>query len=114
MPIVRYIVWVGALLLALLLVANSCLPGPPQEAAHEAIEKPVIRIASVQHPPESIFIDTNQQTIAPPPTPLESTIIPETPSLLQSYASVESQPCQSPARQCGTRLNTLEMFGMNV
>jgi hypothetical protein len=92
MPVVRYIVWVGASLLALLLVANWCLPEPPQEAAHEVIEKPVIRIASVQHPPESIFIDTNQLTIVPPPTPLESTIIPEAPSLLQSYASVEPPP----------------------
>ena len=50
MPVVRYIVWVGASLLALLLVANWCLPEPSQEAAHEVIEKPVIRIASVQAP----------------------------------------------------------------
>jgi hypothetical protein len=91
MPIVRYVVWVGASLLALLLVANWCFSEAPREAAYEAIDKPVIRIASVQQPPESVFIDTNQPTIVPPPVPVEDAI-PETPSPMQSYASVEPPP----------------------
>ena len=68
MPIVRYIAFVGTSLLALLLVANWFLPEPPPEPAHEAIDKPIIRIASVVHPPERVVIDTNQPTIVPPPT----------------------------------------------
>jgi hypothetical protein len=90
MPILRYIVWVATSLLALLFVANWCLPEPPREA-REGIDKPIIRIASVQQPPDSVFIDTNQPTIIPPPSPVENAIPAPPPSLslLQSYASVE-------------------------
>ena len=91
MPIVRYIGWVGTSLLALLFVANWFLPKPPQEAAHEAVNAPVIRIASVQQPPEAVVIDTNQPTIIPPSIAPESAV-PDAPSPLQSYASVESPP----------------------
>jgi hypothetical protein len=91
MPIVRYIVWVGTSLLALLFVANWYFLEPPQEATREAIDKPVIRIASVQHLPEPVIIDTNQPTIVPPPMPLGNAI-PDAPSPLQSYASVEPPP----------------------
>ena len=91
MPILRYIVWVGASLLALLFVASWFLPEPPQKAVHEAIEKPVIRIASVQRPPDSVFIDTDQPTTYPPPIPLESAI-PDVPPPLQAYASVNPPP----------------------
>jgi hypothetical protein len=91
MPIARYMVWVGTSLLALLFVANWCFPEAPRDSAHEAIDKPVIRIASVEHQPESIFIDTNQPTIIPPPMPLESAV-PDGPSPLQSYALVEPPP----------------------
>jgi hypothetical protein len=91
MPILRYIVWIGTSLLALLFVANWFLPEPPQQAVHRAIAMPVIRIASVQQPPEAVVIDTNQPTIIPPPMPPESAI-PDAPSPLQSYALVESPP----------------------
>ena len=71
MPIARYMVWVGTSLLALLFVANWFLPESLPEPAHEAIEKPVIRIASIQQPPERIVIDTSQPTIVPPPMLVE-------------------------------------------
>jgi hypothetical protein len=95
MPIVRYMVWVGTSLLVLLFVANWCLPVPPREA-HQAIDKPVIRIASVQRPPDPVVIDTNQPTIVPPPKPMENAI-PVAPSPLQSYASVESTAGYGPS-----------------
>lgn len=88
MPIVRYIAFVGTSLLALLLVANWFLPEPPPEPAHEAIDKPIIRIASVVHPPERVVIDTNQPTIVPPPTLFRDAVRVE-PSPLQSYASAD-------------------------
>jgi hypothetical protein len=91
MPIVRYIVWVGTSLLVLLLVANWLLPEAPREAAHEAIDKPIIRIASAEHQPGPVVIDTNQPTIVPPPNPAESAV-PDVASPLQSYASVEPPP----------------------
>ena len=90
MPIARYIVWVGTSLLALLFVANWFLPESLPERAHEAMEKPVIRIASVQPLPERVVIDTNQPTIVPPPT-LFGDAVPDQPSpLLESYASATS------------------------
>ena len=70
MPIGRYIAWVGASLLALLFVADWYLPKPLPEPTGNEINRPVIRIASVQQPPERIIIDTSQPTIVPPPTPV--------------------------------------------
>ena len=90
MPIVRYIAWVGTSLLALLFVANWFLPESLPAPAHEAIENPVIRIASIQQPPERIVIDTSQPTIVPPPT-LFGDVVPDQPSpLLESYVSTHS------------------------
>lgn len=90
MPIARYMVWVGTSLLALLFVANWFLPESLPEPAHEAIEKPVIRIASIQQPPERVVIDTSQPTIIPPPT-LFADAVPDQPSpLLESYAKATS------------------------
>ncbi|MFB9264265.1 hypothetical protein ACFFWD_13960 [Bradyrhizobium erythrophlei] len=71
MPIGRYIAWVGASLLALLFIAGWCLPDPSPEPGGGPIERPVIRIASVQQPPELVVIDTSLPTIVPPPTPVE-------------------------------------------
>jgi hypothetical protein len=90
MPIVRYITWAGMSLLALLFVANWLLAESLPTPAHEAIERPVIRIASIQQPPERVVIDTSQPTIVPPPT-LFGDVAPDRPSqLLVSYASTTS------------------------
>src|ERR1700687_467087 len=66
-------------------------PAPLPEPAHEAIDVPVIRITSIQRPPERVVIDTNQPTIVPPPALLESASS-GNPSPLQSYASVGPSP----------------------
>ncbi len=68
MPIRRYMVWVGTALLAVLFVANWFLPQSLAEPATHEITKPVIRIASMQQPPERIIIDANIPTIVSPPT----------------------------------------------
>jgi len=91
MPIVRYVVWVGTSLLALLFAANWFLPEPTREPGHEAINKPVIRIASIQQPPERVVIDTSQPTVVPPPPPFKCEGA-GSPSSLQSYASVDPFP----------------------
>jgi hypothetical protein len=90
MPIVRYITWVGTSLLALLFVANWYLPESLPEPAHEAIEKPVIRIASIQQSPERIVIDTSQPTIVPPPTTFGDPEPDQPLPLLESHASAIS------------------------
>jgi hypothetical protein len=91
MPVGRYIVWIGTSLLALLFLADWYLPKSLPEPARDAIQKPVIRIASIQQPPERIVIDTSQPTIVPPPT-LVGDAVPGEPSPLQSYASAAPPP----------------------
>jgi hypothetical protein len=91
MPIVRFITWVGTSLLALLFVADWYLVKPLPEPAGDGINRPVIRIASVQQPPERIIIDTSQPTIVPPPT-LFTDAAPSGPSPVQSHASAGPPP----------------------
>jgi hypothetical protein len=91
MPIVRFITWVGTSLLALVFVADWYLPKPLPEPAGDAINRPVIRIASVQQPLERIIIDTSQRTIVPLPT-LFTDAAPSEPLPLQSYASAVPPP----------------------
>ena len=107
MPIARYILCVGTSLLMLLYVTNWFFTEPVQKAAQELINEPVVRIASAQRPPESVFIDTSQPTIIPPSIPAE--IVPvSTP--LQSYASMERAPVtvgidqKNPEKQTKTRV----------
>jgi len=91
MPIGRFIIWVGTSLLALLFVADWCFPKSLPEPARDAIEKPIIWIASIQQPPERIVIDTSQPTIVPPPT-LVGDAVPGELSPLQSYGSAAPPP----------------------
>jgi hypothetical protein len=86
MPIGRYIAWVGASLFALLFVVDWYLPKSLPEPAGDVINRPVIRIASIQQPPERIVIDTSQPTIVPPPT-LVAEAGPDETSPMRSYAS---------------------------
>jgi hypothetical protein len=91
MPIGRYIAWVGASLFALLFVVDWYLPNSPPEPARDSVERPVIRIASIQQPPERIVIDTSQPTIVPPPA-LFAEAVPNEPSPIRSYAPAASPP----------------------
>jgi hypothetical protein len=91
MAVVRYIAWVGASLLALLFMADWYLPKSFPEPVAAPIDRPIIRIASVQQPPERVVFDTSQPTIVPPPTLVGPTIADEQPPL-QSYASAPAPP----------------------
>jgi hypothetical protein len=91
MPVVRYIAWVGASLLALLFIADWYLPKSLPVPTADPIDRPIIRIASVQQPPERIVFDTGQPTMVPPPT-LVGPTIPDEPSPQQSYASAPPPP----------------------
>jgi len=96
MPILRFMTWVGTALLALLFLADWQLPKPLPEPASDTI-RPVIRITSIQQPPERIVIDTSQPTIVPPPTlftdAAPSEPIPSEPSPTpKSYAAAAPPP----------------------
>jgi hypothetical protein len=70
MPLVRYFLWVGAALLAVLLIANWYLPVLP-DAEEARADRPLIRIQSAQKWPEHIVYDTTHETIVPAPSATE-------------------------------------------
>jgi hypothetical protein len=91
MPILRFTTWVGTALLALLLLADWQLPKPLPKPAGDTI-RPVIRITSMQEPPERIIIDTSQPTIVPPPTLFTDAAPGEPSPPPKAYVSAEPPP----------------------
>ncbi len=69
MPLMRYFVFVGGALLAILLIANACLPALPaaQTTSQQAANPSVIRIHSDRKWPERVVFDTTRPTIVPAP-----------------------------------------------
>jgi hypothetical protein len=68
MPLMRYFVFVGGALLALLLIANAWLPALPAaqgSRSASAVDLSVIRIHSDTKWPERVVFDTSLPTIAP-------------------------------------------------
>ena len=66
MPVARYFLCVGGVLLALLFASNAYLPNLPMPASVDAgVYKPVIRIHSDRKWPERVVFDTQQPTIIP-------------------------------------------------
>ena len=72
MPVMRYFLFVGAALLALLLVAGEVFSTAPAESAVQgtsaASDLSVIRIHSDRKWPERVVFDTSIPTIVPAPT----------------------------------------------
>ena len=71
MPVARYFLLVGGVLLALLFLSNEVLPQLPvaERVAEAGPDKPVIRINSDRKWPERVVFDTNMPTIVPPVAP---------------------------------------------
>src|SRR4051812_20946514 len=69
MPVARYFLFVGGVLLALLLAIDSLFPQQAVVASRAAssVDKTVVRIRSDQKPPERVVYDTSLPTIVPPP-----------------------------------------------
>jgi hypothetical protein len=68
----KYFGFVGSALVLLLLAMNWLLPEPASEPIHGNIERPVIRISSMETPPERVVFDTNM----PPPVVPRITVQP--------------------------------------
>jgi hypothetical protein len=68
MPVLRYFVFVGAALLALLFVVGWELPPSPAVEAASATDLTTIRIRSDRKWPERIVFDTSAPTIVAAPT----------------------------------------------
>jgi hypothetical protein len=71
MPVARYFLLVGGVLLALLFLSNEVLPQLPvaERVAEAGPNKSVIRIHSDRKWPERVVFDTNMATIVPAITP---------------------------------------------
>ena len=68
MPIARYFLFVGGVLLALLVAIDALFPQQAAVVSQAApsIDKTVVRIRSDQKPPERVVYDTSLPTIVPP------------------------------------------------
>jgi hypothetical protein len=66
MPLGRYFVFVGSVLLALLFLADRYLPGQIAPSARADVDRSVIRVHSRHKWPEAVVYDTSLPTIVPP------------------------------------------------
>ncbi|MBR1121668.1 hypothetical protein JQ628_09120 [Bradyrhizobium lablabi] len=66
MPVARYFLYTGGVLLALLFLLDWYLPPPAVEAARADIDRSTIRLQSAHKWPSAVVFDTNQPTIVPP------------------------------------------------
>jgi hypothetical protein len=69
MPVARYFLFIGGVLLALLLAIDALVPQQALVAsqATPSVNKTVVRIRSDQKLPERVVYDTSLPTIVPPP-----------------------------------------------
>ena len=95
MPLMKYFVFVGSALVLLLLAMNWLLPDPTAEPVYSSIERPVIRISSIETLPERVVFDNSMPYMAPPSSvmrvaaqPLQSAFTFEqiTPGLLPTFS----------------------------
>jgi hypothetical protein len=70
MPLMRYFMFVGGGLLALLLIASACLPTLPMaQNSQPTTDHSNIRIHSDHKWPERVVFDTSRPTVTPAPAP---------------------------------------------
>ncbi len=107
MPLLRYFLYVGGALLALLLVANAALPPlPAGDGITSSSELPVIRIHSDRKRPEAIVFDTSMPTMASPvvakvrtaaPAPLAAAEFPPKARVREAFAQFVPPETQAAA-----------------
>jgi hypothetical protein len=78
MPVARYFLFVGGVLLALLLAVDALVPHQAVVASQAAssVDKTVVRIRSDQKPPERVVYDTSLPTIVPPQAVTAQAVVP--------------------------------------
>jgi hypothetical protein len=79
MPLARYFLFVGGVLLVLLFVVDAALPKLPvtdTDRTDTAVDKSVIRIHSDRKWPERVVFDTSRPTIVPAQTVKAEAVVP--------------------------------------
>lgn len=81
MPVARYFLFVGGVLLALLFALDAFVPQQAAVASNSApeIDKTVVRIRSDQKPPERVVYDMTLPTIVPPAAKTQVAAVPPAP-----------------------------------
>lgn len=88
MPLARYFLYVGGVLLSLLFIADAYLPKPPASERADT-ERPAIRIHSDRKWPERVVFDTSLPTITPARSANAETGIPAPARLRDAFALLE-------------------------
>ncbi|SRR5579871_2917982 len=90
MPLMRYFLFVGGALLALMLVANVAFPtAPVAKTSQQAADLSVIRIHSDQKWPDRVVFDTTRPTITP--APASATVVAAAPPPPKSVAAAQPE-----------------------
>jgi hypothetical protein len=94
MPIVRYFVFVGSALFALLLAADRYLPAPADRSAEIDVDRSIIRIRSARGLPEKVVFDTASPpvVVAYNPAEIEPREAPQRALVVMSQDSQAVQP----------------------
>ncbi|UPK01509.1 hypothetical protein [Bradyrhizobium sp. 170] len=96
MPVARYFLFVGGVLLALLLAIDTIIPQQAVVASQAApsvnktVNKTVVRIRSDQKLPERVVYDTSLPTIVPP-TVTAQAVAPPTPAVASADATAQAR-----------------------
>jgi hypothetical protein len=92
MPIARYFLFVGGVLLALLLAVDTLFPQQVVVASRGAssVDKTVVRIRSDQKLPERVVYDTSLPTIVPP-TVTAQAVAPPVPAVASADATAQAR-----------------------
>lgn len=89
MPVVRYFLYVGGVLLALLFISDAYFPKLPAAEKVADTDMPVIRIHSDRKWPEPVVFDTGRPTIVPTQTANVTTSVP--PAAVAADASAKAR-----------------------
>ena len=95
MPLARYFLFVGGVLLTLLFAVNLVTPAPElpiPERTNTATDVPALRIHSDRKWPERVVIDTSQPTIVPQQPVTAEAKAPDAPAETTSAAIQTAQP----------------------
>ena len=97
MPLMKYFVFVASALVLLLLAMNWLSPESTAEPVYSSIQRPAIRISSIETLPERVVFDNTMPYMAPPSNvmrvaarPLQSALTFEkiTPGLLPAFSTL--------------------------
>ncbi|OCK58704.1 hypothetical protein [Bradyrhizobium sp. LMTR 3] len=107
MPVARYFLFVGGVLLALLVAIDAFVPEQAVVAsqgvsqADSSVDKTVVRIRSDQKLPERVVFDTSLPTVVPPPA-------------MTAQAAAPPAPAAAPASADAAQARTRETFAQYV